>query len=108
MPELQPLDAEYLSILFDAGPAKSGFSGPTSLEWFDLQAFCNVSGEVLSSIEARLIRTLSIVYCNATHSMSEHDARSPWLESQEEYVTEKLKSAETGMAAIFRTMSKKG
>jgi len=105
MPDLEPdqLCREMLNLLFDAGPAEAGFSGPQRLSWRELSAWCERTGELISAQEARLIRQLSGVYCAAVNEMSEHDAKSPLAEAQEAQAEKR----ESGLAAAFRSFKPK-
>lgn len=109
MPPLEPEDLcrDYLNVLFDIGPVQPGFSGAQALSWGELDAYCRLSSETLSAAEARLLRTLSSVYASAVQDAAEPDATSPWLESQQDHVDKRAASAEQGLAAAFRSMTKK-
>ena len=105
MPELEPegLCREVLNLLFDAGPAEAGFSGPQRLGWTELAAWAAQTGERISAQEARLLRQLSGVYCSAVSEMAEHDAKSPLAEAQEAQAEKR----ESGLAAAFRSFKPK-
>jgi hypothetical protein len=107
MPPLDPGDDEIIALLFAAGPCKSGFSGPTGLEWADLAAYDRLARAYLSPGESELLRGLSAVYASAARDASEPDAISDWLEEDLEHKTEQVETAEKGLALILRSMSAK-
>lgn len=107
MPELEPMDVDYVHLLFEAGPAKSGFNGPVQLDWVDIDAWQRLTQAHLSPAEALLLRQLSAIYASAASNASEPDAESPWLEQDVEHKTEQVQAAEQGLAAIFRSMTTK-
>ncbi|MEA3641304.1 MAG: hypothetical protein VBE63_15370 [Lamprobacter sp.] len=106
MPPLDPADLcqTYISMLFEAGPVlPGGMGGATALTWQELDAWASRTDQRLTPEEFRLLRRLSGVYASASHRMSEHDAKSPWLEQLAEHHQRKqaaIKAAFDRMARL--------
>ena len=107
MPPLTPLAEVYLQMLFDAGPALSGFSGPTQLTWGEIESYARQTAQHLRPTEAQLLRRLSGIYVGATSRMSKHDARSPWPEQTTETATQRGKSIFAAFGALASINSPK-
>lgn len=107
MPPLEPGDEDYLSMLWDAGPALQGFNGWMPLTWEALRAWRIETGELLSVPEKRLILQLSAIYASAAQGASDPDATSEWLETDMDHKIDQVKAAEQGLALIFRSMTAK-
>jgi hypothetical protein len=109
--DMPPIDDEwraYIEMLFDAGPAASTGMGETAISWSEMAAWCALTGNRLSAIEAGMIRRLSSVYAAARHEMTEHDAPAPWPEPDANDRDEKDRQVQHAIGAMFAAMSKKG
>lgn len=105
-----PALIEYIELLFDAGPVMSGGFGAVGLTWLELSAWQQQTGIVLTSIERQLIHYLSQVYASAQHTMSEHDAVSPWPSDDDKTLDVRIEQAQKTDIAIgmmFGALAKK-
>ncbi|MCK7461128.1 MAG: hypothetical protein MZU84_03225 [Sphingobacterium sp.] len=107
MPPLEAVEAEYLELLFEAGPVRHGGFGPMALSWTDLSDWLRLTGRTLSPPESRLIRRLSGLYAAALPEMRAAEVPAPWpeksVEERSETVTEQIGLALSAMARKPRT-----
>lgn len=79
--EMPPCDAAYLvGYLFEIGPSLAAGMGAGPITHGEIFAWQRNTGIELDAWQARVLRQLSIEYCNESHDASQPDRPAPWAE----------------------------
>lgn len=70
---------EYLVLLFyELGKCESGVNGATPISWQELQAWLSLSKYELEPWETKVIRDMSISYCNGVNAGRDVNSDPPF------------------------------
>jgi len=81
---MPPLDGgDYLvGYLFEVGPTMAGAMGAGPLTFGEIRAWSELTGVPINPVEARFLRSLSIVYLNESHRAEKLGCEPPWKTPQ--------------------------
>jgi hypothetical protein len=81
-PPMPPVQAPHLlEYFYEVGPAIPNGMGCAPISFAEIEKWQSVTGIEVQSWEARILRRLSVEYCNESHIAQKIDAEAPWVDA---------------------------